>query len=109
VAAYTTQSLTDFTSLLNPAVLAAKDLQIAPTIIDFKLYTDFISDSLILSVQHKFFDRSELLDNLHKRQCAERLYKILQVKQKTPKQITVERRRLLWRGEQARKNKVRRK
>ena len=98
--------LSSYRDLLSPGVMSCADLPMNPNIIKFELYESFLYDRLELGVTYKYFDYDELLNGGYKYKARDRLYEILQIKQKTPKQITVERRRLLWRGEQAKKMKA---
>ena len=76
------------------------------------IWSDFEKDSIQLGVTYHLFSRDDLM-SLRPREVQElfarRVHEILGTKKKTPKQISVERRRMLWRGECARKAKVRKK
>lgn len=109
--AVTTMRMDEWVIALTPALRG--EMQNAPAnVIDCAIWTDFASDRLRLSVSYHLFYRDELMnESLYKvgDKFRERVFSILQIPKKTPKQITVERRRMLWRGECARKAKVKKK
>jgi hypothetical protein len=96
-----------FQASLNGLVRTAR-----PDVQKANIWSDFEKDSIQLGVTYHLFSRDDLM-SLRPREVQElfarRIHEILGTKKKTPKQISVERRRMLWRGECARKAKVRKK
>lgn len=103
-------SLNEWANKLMPA-LRAETQDASANVVDCAIWTDFAGDRLRLSVSYHLFSRHELEDSPYKigEKFRQRIFSILQIPKKIPKQITIERRRMLWRGECARKAKVKKK
>ena len=105
------------TNNLNMAVIADMllpglyDLQGCghPLIKSTRLWVNHVNDDLELGVIYKLFDRHDLETGNYKRLFRPRLSDILQINDNTPKQLRAERRRMLGRGNEARKAKAKKK
>ena len=101
-----TPSLSAVRDLLLPSIWATQS-RAGKRVLEAGLDASIADDAINLHVKHRLFDRCELEDNSYKYKLADRLYEAMLVKAPTSKSLRVERRRLHWRGETARKGKPR--
>ena len=92
--------------LLMPAAWSAQS-RAGKRVLGADIKLNYADDAIELHVKHRLFDRHELEDNSFRYKLADRLYEAMLVKAPTSKSLRVERRRLHWRGEKARKGKPR--
>lgn len=101
-----TPSLSAVRDLLLPAVWTTQS-RAGKRVLAADIDVSLVDDAINLHVKHRLFDRYELEDNSYKHKLVDRLYEAMLVRAPTSKSLRVERRRLHWRGETARKGKPR--
>ena len=100
-------SLSAVRDLLLPGVYGSMGGHIGRDVLAADLSVNYQEDSIDLLVKHRFVTRREIDDQSYKRKCADRIKRALLWTEPTAKNLRIERRRLHWRGETARKGKPR--
>lgn len=100
--------LSNVRDLLLPGVyMAAAHGHVGRDVKTADLSIDYLHDTIDLHVCHRLVTRREIDDQSYKRNVADKIKRALLWAEPTAKDLRVERRRLHWRGETARKGKPR--